>query len=126
METLEIERVAAQRATLGLPDLIPVPDPNPGVGFCRGDGQGNLVVYVKNQGSAAAPASTTRVRFQTGQVVDLFTPPIPAGVTISLTPIPFPPGCFNPDCSFRIIVDAKGDVVESNEANNTGSGMCIG
>jgi hypothetical protein len=31
-----------------------------------------------------------------------------------------------PDCGFMITVDANGDVVEANEANNTASGVCIG
>ncbi|MEJ2303804.1 MAG: CARDB domain-containing protein [Anaerolineales bacterium] len=126
VETLHIERVAGQRVTQGLPDLIPVPDPEPGVGFCRLDEEGNLVVHVKNQGSAAAGASTTRVEFSPGGVFDLYTAPIPPGVTIKLPAIPIPGECYNPDCDFRITVDVKGELVESNEANNTGSGRCIG
>jgi hypothetical protein len=126
VETLEIERVVGQRVTLGLPDLIPVPSPLSANDFCRRDENGNLLVYVKNQGLAAAPASTTRVIFDTGAVFDLFTPPISAGITVQLAPVPFPGGCFEPDCSFQIIVDVNGDVVESNEANNTAKGICIG
>jgi hypothetical protein len=48
------------------PDLFPVPvEGSLPPSFCRGDGQGNLIVRVKNQGLAAAPASTLRVTFST-------------------------------------------------------------
>jgi hypothetical protein len=126
IETFFLERAPFRRVVLGLPDLVPVSDPQPGVGFCRGDGAGNLLVTVKNQGTAAAPASQTKVEFFPGGVFMLPTPPIPAGAQINLMPLPFPPGCFSPDCSFVITVDATGVVVESNEANNTGVGSCIG
>jgi subtilase family serine protease len=39
---------------------------------------------------------------------------------------PIPPGCFDSDCEFRITVDVNNDVAESNEANNTADGVCIG
>jgi hypothetical protein len=109
-----------------LPDLVPVPDPRPGVGFCRLDDQGRLLVAVKNQGIADAPASTTTVQFTPGGSFDLPTPAIPAGGTVDLPPLPIPPSCFNPDCNFRIIADSKGQVVESDEGNNVASGTCIG
>ena len=53
------------------------------------------------------------------------TPSLALGQSVDLS-FPIPPGCFNPDCGFRITVDANGDVVEANEANNTASGICIG
>jgi len=40
--------------------------------------------------------------------------------------LPIPAGCFSPDRSFRINVDAKGDVAEANEGNSTANGTCIG
>src|SRR5262249_33896905 len=52
VETLHLERVPARRAQAGLPDLIPLADPK--TGFCKRDNQGNLIVTVKNQGSADA------------------------------------------------------------------------
>jgi hypothetical protein len=107
----------------GQPDLIPVP--LPGGGFCNATAQG-LVVTVRNQGTGAAGASVTRVTFATGQVVDIPTPPLAPGVQVDLPPVPFPPNCFQPDCSFRITVDVTGVVVESNEGNNSVSGTCIG
>jgi hypothetical protein len=107
----------------GQPDLIPVP--LPGGGFCNATAQG-LVVTVKNQGTGPAGASVTRVTFETGASVDIPTPPLGPGAQVALPPVPFPPSCFQPDCSFRITVDATGLVAESNETNNTVSGQCIG
>jgi hypothetical protein len=54
------------------------------------------------------------------------TPAIPAGNSVTLPPQAIPGGCFNPDCDFRITVDAGAVVDESDEGNNTASGTCIG
>jgi hypothetical protein len=107
----------------GRPDLIPVPDASGQ--FCNISAQG-LVVTVRNQGAGPAGASTTRVDFSNGTTVNVPTPPLGPGAQVALPAIPFPPGCFQPDCSFRITVDATGVVAESNEVNNTASGTCIG
>jgi hypothetical protein len=123
VETIEIERVPARRTQAGLPDLIPLPDPK--TGFCRRDQKGNLIVTVKNQGSADAGLSTTTVEFAQGGTFSQPTPPIPAGGTVNLL-FPIPPHCFQPDCSFRITVDSANQVTESNETNNTASGTCLG
>jgi subtilase family serine protease len=84
-------------------------------------------VTVKNQGTAPAGPSTTQVDFfQYGQI-SLPTPPLGAGqLTSPLLAFPIPPGCGDPDCEFRITVDVNNDVAESNEANNTADGICIG
>lgn len=127
LETLEIERVPARRLRVGLPDLVPVPDPRPGIGFCRLDDEGRLLVTVRNQGTGNVPASTTRVHFPSpGRTYDLPTPAMPAGASITLPPIPMPRGCYNPDCDFTITVDAKNEIIEANEANNSARGMCLG
>ena len=123
IETLDIERVPPRRAEAGLPDLIPLPDPE--TGFCKRDDQGNLIVTVKNQGSAAAGASTTTVHFVPGGVLSQPTPPIAAGGSVDLL-FPIPSRCFDPDCDFRIIVDSAHEVTESDETNNTASGTCRG
>jgi subtilase family serine protease len=39
---------------------------------------------------------------------------------------PIPPACFNPNCEFRITVDANNQVNESNEGNNVAKGTCFG
>ncbi len=122
IETLETERVSPRRREVGLPDLVPVPDPK--VGFCRRDNQGHLIVTVKNQGPAGAGPSVTKVDFSSG-TVSMPTPPLAPGASVDLLFL-IPPGCFHPDCSFRITVDAMNQVVESNEANNIASGTCLG
>jgi CARDB protein len=123
VETIHTERVEPRRAQAGLPDLIPFAEP--GTEFCKRDERGNLVVTVKNQGSADAGASTTTVRFAPGGAFSQPTPPIPAGGTVDLV-FPIPPACFDPDCDFRITVDSMGQVTESDETNNTASGTCRG
>jgi hypothetical protein len=123
VETLEIERVPPRRTQAGLPDLIPLPDPK--TGFCRRDPKGNLIVTVKNQGSADAAPSMTTVAFAQGGAFSQPTPPIPAGGSVNLF-FPIPPACFHPDCSFRITVDSANQVTESDETNNTASGTCLG
>ncbi len=124
VETLEIERVPARRVLVGLPDLVPVPDPRDG--FCKRDSLGRLLITVQNRGTADAGPSQTTVDFGAAGTVSLPTPPIPAGGSLTLAPVPVPPTCFHPDCVFKISVDAGGVVVESDEVNNTGTGTCIG
>lgn len=127
VEMLDIERVPPRQIRVGLPDLVPVPDPQPGISFCRLDEKHRLLVVVKNQGAADAPASTTRVHFPVpGNTIDLPTPALSAGSSVTLPPIVMPRGCHNPDCDFTITVDAKNEVIESNEANNSAKGVCIG
>jgi hypothetical protein len=129
LETMDVERVVPRKTIwvpppTGKPDLIPVPDANGG--FCKRDREGHLVVTVKNQGTANAGPSVTRVEFAPGGPVDIPTPPIAAGASVNLPGVPIPGNCFNPDCNFRIIVDVNGAVAESDEMNNVASGVCIG
>lgn len=120
------------------PDLVPIED---GYDlFCHRDEEG-LYVTVRNQDFGTAPASTTRVEFKWGggptvpqsEKVDLPTPSIPgkspsnpAGGKVTVGPFPIPSGCFDPDCGFTITVDVNGDVIESDETNNSADGRCIG
>jgi hypothetical protein len=53
------------------------------------------------------------------------TPPLAPGASVDLT-FQIPPGCFDPDCEFRIVVDVNSDVPESDQSNNFASGVCIG
>ena len=126
VETMDVERVEPRRRdagpTGGQPDLIP--SPHPQFGFCNRVGE-KLIVTVKNQGTAAAGPSTTRVDFATGGSSSQPTPAIAAGASVDVS-FPIPGGCFQPDCSFRITVDSTNVVSESNEGNNTASGTCIG
>lgn len=125
VETMHLERVPGRRlrSSPGLPDLLPVRDSI--LGFCKRDSIG-LLVTVRNQGVAPAPASSTTVLFSPGGTATLPTPPIAAGASVTLPAAPIPGACFDPDCDFRITVDATAVVVESNEANNVASGTCLG
>ena len=98
-------------------------------GFCRRDPSGSkLVVTVKNQGVAPAAASHTTVNFTAGgtvSAVSLSTPMVLAGDSVDVVAA-IPSGCFTPDCSFQIVVDAAQEVQESNEGNNVADGLCRG
>jgi hypothetical protein len=114
---IDVEQIRERRrGTAQLADLVPVPG-------CERKGS-NLLVTVRNQGAGPAGASTTRVDFGTS-VQNAATPPIAPGATVQVS-VPIPAGCFRPDCSFRVIVDAASVVPESDEANNTASSTCIG
>jgi len=124
VETMDIEHVEPRRlggGGEGKPDLIPVPDSQGS--FCRIE-DSMLIVRVKNQGTANAGPSKTRVDFASGTGTQA-TPALAAGASVDV-PFAIPAGCFRPDCSFRITVDSAAEVAESNEANNTASGTCIG
>jgi CARDB protein len=119
VDTMTLERVPARR--LAQADLIPVPDAN-GT-FCKRDAGGRLIVTVKNQGTADADASITRIDFATGENQSVTTPAIQAGGSVDVL-VTFPAACFRPDCTFRIAVDSTGVVSESNEGNNAAGGTC--
>jgi len=123
VNTLDVEVVLPRQREVGLPDLVPVPDENGS--FCRRDDEGNLIVTVRNQGSAGAGPSTTEVDFGSFGTVSQPTPALAAGASVDLY-FRIPGGCFSPDCHFRITVDAKNEVAESDEGNNYASGTCIG
>ena len=111
-------------------DLLPVKSPGQPdniTGFCKAVGNAQtVVVSVRNQGNAEAPASTTTITFSPGGPVSVQTPAIPAGDSVDLSPVDIPAGCFDPDCDFTITVDSNNQVSESNEDNNTAEGRCIG
>jgi hypothetical protein len=110
--------------TKARPDLVPAG----GEGGCRFDPNNTMVITVRNQGQADAPASVTRVEFEQGfkrrttgpLVQDLQTPSIRAGdsATVRISP--------NLVQSLRIqvTVDSSRGVDETNEGNNTGILTC--
>lgn len=123
----------------GLPDLVPVapfPPPPPILpqNFCTQPEDGGVSrtirVIVRNQGSAPAGNSVTRVEFfVSGGDVTLTqaTPALGPGEETTLD-FDIPQGCYvgQGPCNFRITVDAMGDVAESNEANNSVESSCPG
>ena len=94
--------------------------------FCDRDSLGRLQFLVANIGADRAPATVTRVRFAAGATVDVPTPPIPKGATISIDPVTIPAGACSGDCSFTVNVDADAEAEETDEANNVAGGLCIG
>lgn len=111
--------VALKRLTLAGPE-----------GFCDlvpGEGVRRLRLYVLNQGGSASPASITSVDFFPSGSVVVPTPPVTAGSVVSLPPVTIPVDCFDPDCEFTIVVDARSDLLEgTGEGNNVAEGRCLG
>jgi hypothetical protein len=111
-------------------DLIVLPRPGQedrtdNEAFCNIDGN-DLVVRVKNVGTSDAPPVDVIVEFHsstTSQIVT--TPPIP-GLTEVEVRVTIPPGCFDPDCSYRITVDPNNLINEVKEDNNVQEAICIG
>jgi subtilase family serine protease len=122
VETIHTERVPPRKIESGLPDLIPVP--NEHGSFCKTK-DNTLVVTIRNQGTAGAGPSTTIVDFFRYGIVAMPTPPLTPGASVDL-PFTIPIGCHDPDCEFKITVDANNDVAESDEGNNIASDTCVG
>lgn len=123
--SIDVEQIKERRMkeqSREQPDLIPVPGPQGS--FCQGSG-GKLLVVVKNQGAGHAGPSTTEVDFGRFGKFSQPTQGLAPGDSAQLF-FAMPAGCFSPDCSFRITVDVTSLVIETNEANNSASGSCIG
>jgi hypothetical protein len=101
-----------------------VPVPGEDGSFCRRTGR-ELTVTVCNKGTGPAGPSTTRVDFGQHGRVDVPTPALAAGDCADVQ-VTIPPNCFDPDCEFRITVDAAAVVAEANKSNNVASGVCVG
>ena len=104
------------------------------------DGKNGLEISVKNQGGIGfhkevdtppgvatlgnpdAVASTTRVVFSSlggDTEIDLPTPELRVGFSVTLEPVVLPPQCATNDCNVTVTVDADKVVTESRENNNT-------
>ena len=103
------------------PDLMVKKGP---ANYCRIQ-DGKLVIRVANQGPGAAGTSTTQVDFFRYGKFSLATQALAPQQYQDLL-VAIPPGCFDSDCNFRIIVDQAAQVTESNEANNSADGLCAG
>ncbi|HLK12791.1 MAG TPA: CARDB domain-containing protein [Candidatus Binatia bacterium] len=111
-------------------DLLPMPSPvsaGPPT-FCQlSPDLTKLQVHVLNQGTAGSVASTVRVDFANNAGVDMPAPPLAPGAS-AIVEFPIPVSCYDASniCHFTIVVDATNVVIESNETNNTASGLCGG
>ena len=125
-------------SVLGLPPLVsPVTQPAPdltiveipgGPSFCKREGQ-KLTVRIKNEGTAAAPASLVRVEFAGGVVASANAPPIQPGQFADLiieVPANCPSSAGATDCTFRICVDPNNQINELRKDNNCSNGRCVG
>src|SRR5215831_6774776 len=108
-------------------DLLSVPEgsfagPDAYCDFTNGS---YLRIVIQNQGQEDAPATSTRVSFSPGGTTTIPTPPVRAGQRVILSPVKIPSACFDPDCDFKITMDAWGQAIEYNEENNIADGRCI-
>jgi hypothetical protein len=104
-------------------DLWPDPGPEQS-GFCKRN-QGNLVVTVRSVGPTQAPLAPfyVKVEFTPGGAFEKQVERLVPGSTVDVQ-LAIPPGCFNPDCKFKITVDSKNSIRESDERNNVAEGRC--
>ena len=105
------------------PDLIADNNPSDWASFCDFDDE-NLIVYIKNQGTADAGPSTVEVDFGEHGKVYQPVPSLTVGTTTTIL-IPMSHVCYDPDCEFVITVDSSNDINESNELNNIQIGSCL-
>ncbi|MBI2882959.1 MAG: hypothetical protein HYY11_03470 [Candidatus Methylomirabilis oxyfera] len=87
------------------------------------------MLYVKNQGVVATPASMTAatVRFPRAGKTDLPRIPggIPPGGIVPLPAIEIPAAACGPECVFTVFVDSPKLIDEANELNNFAVGVCV-
>lgn len=128
--SIHVLPVTQRRKAVGRtqPDLVPLPL-GPNGNFCKriATPSGSALQFrVQNNGGGVAGASTTRVEFAGHPPVAMIpTAALGSGLFVDLL-APIPPGAFDPDAEFRIEVDTGQVVPESNEGNNTASGVCRG
>jgi len=129
--SIDVEQIRERKIEEGtppLPDLVPVPKPSCSgdpVCFCSLEGD-TLIVRVRNQGGAAtATTFETEVDFGSFGKFTKTTKQLNVGETTQVKFI-IPYGCYDPDCNFKIKVDATGIVPESDETNNIADGNCRG
>jgi len=115
------------------PDLVPLPL-TPPVTPCRPQSNSTYLLFrVRNSGNATAPGSRATAVFHmppgSGTHASIAqVPSLTAGETTNVnTPTPIPSSCFDSvtkTCKFTFYVDSASQVDESNENNNTVSGVC--
>ena len=120
--SIHVQQIPERRTRQTLADLVPVP--GPAGDFCVRQSD-KLFVTVRNQGAAAAGSSSTMVDFGAFGTSTMPTPPLAPGDSATLV-FTIPANCFDPNCEFRINVDALLEVAESDETNNMAAGVCVG
>ena len=126
---------ALPQADLTIVQILPAPNPVEGLpnqGYCykwpKGGAANRLVFKTRNNGTAAAPASTVRVTFSGAGNVDVPTAALQPGQEWNQE-IWIPNGCYpggyHGSCNYTIRLDANNQVSESNEANNQDQSLCL-
>lgn len=90
---------------------------------CPAESGERLTVSIVNQGKKPTKASTTVLEFDSQPSVRLPTRPLLPGQSTELS-YRIPDSCFSPDCDFRIVADAKNEIEESDETNNSQPVKC--
>jgi subtilase family serine protease len=117
----------------GLPDLLPVPGPLGS--FCRFDTNGNLIVTIRNQGTAPAGPSITSIKIAGqfsstlgsgafGGTYTGMTPAIPASQSTDVSINVLVTGGTIVSATLTITADSTQQVTESQKNNNTVMAMC--
>jgi hypothetical protein len=121
----------------GSPDLVIVPryagqSGMPTTGFCGpwNGGHQSIRFYVRNVGSAQAPASDVYVSFG-GSLTDIVAVPVLGPGQQSARSVEIPLAAWWPSqihgvASFLIAADHNDDVPEADVTNNYGQGSCVG
>lgn len=107
------------------------PEGIPNAVYCRKVPQGGaadeVVFKVRNAGSKKSKATTARVTFENGVVVDLNAVALPPG-TAMVHEVDIPPGCYGPGesaCLFTMVADAAEHQGETSELDNSDSSLCL-
>lgn len=119
------------------PDLIITPRYGgnsglPNSGYCGSWNGGNqkVMFYVRNTGTANAPASHVYVGFTEGGFTTLPVPALaPGGQVLRSYDIPLAawgPSQYHSSANFLIAADHNDAMVETSETNNYGQSSCIG
>lgn len=93
--------------------------------LCEASGERRVAVAVLNTGKGPAKATTTELSFSGAAPVRLPTRPIEAGGVASVS-YRVPDRCVPTSCSVTVTVDAKDEVRETDETNNSAERNCGG
>ncbi len=104
-------------------DLGPVATGSGVSAYCRIDEKKQLVISISNQGEGLIRATSTLLQFGSGPQIVLPTRPIAVGA-VETVRFPMPRACRSDGCRFRIMLDGRNEVDETDESNNVVEGEC--
>jgi len=97
-----------------------------GNGYWWDINNGNLIIYVVNDGPSAAGESVVKVNFNNGdKIVYIDTPSIESGESIQLPAVEMPTPGGGDNIYFDVILDVNDEVDELNENNNEDSDFLV-